>query len=90
MRTWLREIRKEKKMLQREVANPIGISSAYYTFIEKGKRRPSVETAKKIAAVLGFEWTKFFEDEATQRNRSYAQLPRLAVSWGSLVYSHHG
>lgn len=31
--------------------------------IELGERRPSVEVAKKIAAVLGFDWTRFYEDE---------------------------
>ena len=30
---------------------------------ERNERRPSVETAKAIADVLGFDWTKFFEDQ---------------------------
>ena len=34
-----------------------------YSFIELGVRRPSVEVAKKIAAVMGFHWTRFYEDE---------------------------
>jgi len=29
--------------------------------IETGERRLSVEIAKKIAEILGFDWTKFFE-----------------------------
>lgn len=37
-----------------------------YFYIENRNRNPSVETAKKIAAVLGFDWTRFYEDEETQ------------------------
>jgi putative transcriptional regulator len=33
------------------------------TEVENGNANPSVEVAKKIAAVLGFNWTLFFEDE---------------------------
>lgn len=61
MRDWLVDKRKEKGMTQDEVATDCGISRQYYSFIEKGDRNCPVETAKKIAAVLGFEWTRFFE-----------------------------
>ena len=60
---WLREIRQKKNVRQYEVAEATEISQATYCNIENGERRPSVETAKKIAQVLGFEWTRFFEDE---------------------------
>jgi len=33
------------------------------TEIENGNANPSVKVAKKIAAVLGFDWTRFYEDE---------------------------
>jgi transcriptional regulator with XRE-family HTH domain len=36
--------------------------------IELGERRPSVEVAKKIAAVLFFDWTLFFEDDETDQS----------------------
>ena len=35
-----------------------------YSFIELGERRPSVEVAKKIASVMGFNWTRFYEDDS--------------------------
>jgi len=44
----------------REVAQQCGIDEFAYCMIEHGKRTPSVKTAKKIAEVLGFDWTKFF------------------------------
>lgn len=52
--------RERKKMTQEQVAKLSGIKRPYYTMIETGKRRPSVDVAKKIAGVLDFEWTLFF------------------------------
>lgn len=41
----------------------VGIAQPSYFNIEAGKRRPSVPVAKKIAAVLGFDWTRFYEED---------------------------
>ena len=62
-RQWLREARNNKEMSQKCVSDSVGIAQPFYHQIENGERRPSVETAKKIAAVLGFSWVRFFEDE---------------------------
>lgn len=61
MREWLIEARKKKGLTQVEVATKSGISRQYYNFIENGERNCPVDTAKKIAQVLDFSWTKFFE-----------------------------
>lgn len=58
---WLKELRESRGLNQRQVAEQVGISQPSYCFIERGKRGASVKTAKRIAAVLGFEWTRFFE-----------------------------
>ncbi|MTI95416.1 MAG: helix-turn-helix transcriptional regulator [Firmicutes bacterium] len=60
-RRWL--IRLRGNTSQQLIAQQCGISQNFYSWIEQGERRPSVEVAKKIAAVLGFEWTRFFEEE---------------------------
>ena len=60
---WLKHIRIDADMTQIEVASQTGITQQMYWMIENGERRPSVETAKKIAAVLDFEWTLFYPDE---------------------------
>ena len=60
---WLIDLRKNKGMTHEDVSNVCGISRQYYSMIEMGERSPSVETAKKIAKILAFDWTKFFEDE---------------------------
>jgi putative transcriptional regulator len=62
LRTWLKELRERKEMTQSQVAESCKISRSYYTHIEKGTKTPSVENAKKIASVLDFSWTNFFED----------------------------
>lgn len=62
VRQWLIDKRKALAYTQKAVAAQSGISQASLCDMEKGKIRPSVEVAKRIAAVLGFEWTKFFEE----------------------------
>ena len=59
---WLKEMRAEKGLSQQSVAVNAKIARGAYSNIENGERRPSVEVAKRIAAVLGFPWTRFFED----------------------------
>lgn len=62
MKEWLREIRGEKSTY--DVAKEIGIAQSTYFSIETGARRPSVDMAKRIAAALGFEWTRFFDEKS--------------------------
>lgn len=63
MRFWLRDLRLNNQMSQKDVANLASVDVTTINKIELGERRPSPELAKKIAAVLGFDWTRFFEDE---------------------------
>lgn len=58
---WLKELRIAQRLKQEQVAAGAGIERAYYSMIETGKRKPSVATARAIANILGFEWTRFFE-----------------------------
>lgn len=55
--------RMQKNLTHEQVAEQSGITRQYYGMIENGDRDPSVEVAKKIAAVLGFSWILFFENE---------------------------
>lgn len=63
---WLKRIREDHKKSQAEVAQESKIARGAYANIENGLRRPSVDAAKRIAAVLGFDWTWFYEDEPKQ------------------------
>ena len=62
MKEIMKAARAEKKLSQSALANEIGVTEQYIYYIEAGERRPSVENAKKIANVLGFDWTLFFPD----------------------------
>ncbi|UZQ85078.1 helix-turn-helix domain-containing protein [Thermoclostridium stercorarium] len=63
MREWLKNKRIELNKTQEAVAAAVGITQQHYSLIETGERTPSVECAKAIAAILDFDWTKFFEIE---------------------------
>ena len=60
---WLKEKRKGLQLTQAEVAEKAGVLRAYYGMIEIGIRRPSPEVAKKIAGAMGFDWTRFYDEE---------------------------
>lgn len=60
MREWLKDCRINKNLSQADVATKIGVTQTCYWFYENGKRRPPVETAKKLGEILGFKWTKFY------------------------------
>lgn len=63
MREWLRKIRTDTELSEMEVARRAGIAQPFYHNIEMGIKNPSVDTAKRIAAALSFDWTLFFADE---------------------------
>jgi transcriptional regulator with XRE-family HTH domain len=65
LRKWLKEIREKKGLSQYQVAKQARLSQSYYAGIESGNRghKLPVKTAKRIANVLGFNWTRFYETE---------------------------
>lgn len=67
-RNWLIAIREKQGQSQKHVSERVGIAQPSYSNIERGKKSPSVPTAKAIANVLGFEWTKFYDETADGRD----------------------
>ncbi|QIC07648.1 helix-turn-helix transcriptional regulator [Brevibacillus sp. 7WMA2] len=63
MRHWMIKKRVELNFTQEQVANRADIARTTYAMIEQENRRPSVNVAKKIARVLGVDWTIFFEEK---------------------------
>ena len=53
---YLTRLRKSKKVTIKELAETVGVSSACISRYGKGVRKMPVETAKKIAQVLGVDW----------------------------------
>ncbi|MCI8387129.1 MAG: helix-turn-helix transcriptional regulator [Clostridiales bacterium] len=62
LQLFLKEIREKLNISQEQIATICGISRQYYGLIESGERKVPVWTAKKIAAALGFDWQRFYED----------------------------
>ena len=60
------------------------IPQSTYFGIEAGVGRPSGDMTKRIAAVMGFDWTRFFEDEKgrepVRTNRGGNRIYREAMT----------
>lgn len=61
MRTKIRELRKEKKMSQEELANAVGTTRQTITSIEVGKYTASLVLAYKIAHYFGLSIEEVFD-----------------------------
>lgn len=48
----IREVRKQHKLSQMELAKKVNVSTPFISEIEKGKKQPSLKTLKKLAAAL--------------------------------------
>ena len=57
----LKEERQKKKLTQQQLADMLGITRQTISHIECGRIKPSIDNAKAIANVLGFEWANFFK-----------------------------
>ncbi|WP_067562251.1 helix-turn-helix domain-containing protein [Ferroacidibacillus organovorans] len=54
--TWLRRLRKEKKMSVHEVAKRANLTPGYISMLENGKRRPKVSTLAPLSQALGLAY----------------------------------
>lgn len=59
----LKSVRKSKGMSQKELAEMCGKSRSTVCEIERGYIKPSVPFAKRMAAILGIDWTLFYPDD---------------------------
>ena len=58
----LKKIRTEAGMTQEELATQTGVIRQTICEIERGRNKPSVDLAKRLAAVLNVDWIEFFTD----------------------------
>ncbi len=61
VRNYLRKVRTEQHINQKELAEAIGICHRTIINIETGERNPSVETALRLAAYLRVSVEELFE-----------------------------
>lgn len=60
---YLRKEMERVGMTSAELASVAQVSVRTVKAYERGERQPSIKVAKRIAAVLGFDWTEFFSDD---------------------------
>lgn len=70
----LKITRKKKLLTQQQLAELVGVDRTLISKIESGVATPSVTTAKKIAAVLGFDWVRFFEDDSNDEQAASKEV----------------
>ena len=58
----IRDHRFDARMTCKEVAEKAGISKAYYTQLEHGNRKLTVEAAAKLEPVLGVSWETLIKE----------------------------
>ncbi len=65
MRIWLRDLRKEKGLTMKTVANVIGISEGYYCSIENGDKQKRMDTSVilGLAKALKVEPAEILQNE---------------------------
>ena len=90
----LRELREERSLSMRSLAQKSGLSANALSMIERGKTSPSVSTLYKIADALGVPITAFFAPTSTRKRivfvkageRTHVPLPR--GTWEGLGGEH--
>ena len=65
MRTWLKRIRRKKRLTQRELAKALDITESYYGLIEAGKRQKRMDAtlAAKLSVIFEIPVEKIIEWE---------------------------
>jgi transcriptional regulator with XRE-family HTH domain len=58
----VRELRKEKGMLQGELADKVGIRESYVSDLENGKKEPCLDVINMLADGLGVSLRRLFWD----------------------------
>ena len=59
--SFLKEARMEKKLYQRDVAQKIGVTQAYYAYIENGDRNVDLQVALELCKFLGLDLNDFIK-----------------------------
>ena len=66
MRSWLKEQREKKNLTQSKIAEKLGISEGYYSYIENGERqkRMDITLVTKLSDIFGLSIQQIVEFES--------------------------
>lgn len=65
LRDWLKKLREERGLTQKQVAEQLNISESYYSYIEAGDRQKmmDISLARKISKIFGISIEQIVENE---------------------------
>ena len=63
----LKQLREERNMSQKALGDAVGITATSISRYEIGKRKLSIEMAKKIARVLDVVWTVLYSESDVEQ-----------------------
>lgn len=65
MRDWLKKLREERGLTQKQVGELLNISESYYSYIEAGDRQKmmDISLARKISNIFGISIEQIVENE---------------------------
>lgn len=65
MRVWLKKLREDRGMTQKQVGEKLDISESYYSYIEAGDRQKSMDIslARKISDIFNISLEQIVEYE---------------------------
>ncbi len=75
----LKELRKNKGVTQKDVADAIGVSQVAYSYYELGKREPPFETLKTLADYFGVSVDVLLGRASDTEQPSSAQWPKMVT-----------
>jgi len=70
----LKQIRTSKGLQGIQLAEKVGITNVYLSYLESGTKIPSIETLQKICDALGITLAEFFMDENVNLPPEYQEL----------------
>lgn len=70
----LKQLRNEKGLLQKEIAEKLKITTSAYGFYEQGKRMPDIETLKSLAKLFDVTVDYLLGEENTINNTNKPSL----------------
>lgn len=77
----LREIREEKGISQLELSFESGVSQNMITYIETGKRTPTLKTILKLCTALDINPAMLFEDDKNEKLKARKTIINLVEKY---------
>lgn len=74
MKMRIKELRKQRGLTQREVADMAGMSTSYFTELEKGTKQINANRMASIARALGVKPQDLIDDEIRAESAELSEL----------------